>query len=84
MAEQYKASVFAGDGPFQLPVVGGRIKVALSSDPDKFLFEWALPAHDEKTKIVQLPISFGHAMQLKVLLQRWQKHLALPEPKGPP
>ena len=84
MADEYAAMLFEGDGPFLLPKVSTPIAVALTKERDGLLIQWALPDDPSGTqKLVQLPASFGHSMQLMVLLKKWQEELDLPEPEGP-
>ncbi len=83
MADEFTAMIFKGAGPFVLPPAGGPIKFSKTETPNEYLLEWPLPQVPGQTqKIVQLPVGVEIAMALMVVLQRAQKELDLPIPKG--
>ena len=83
MTGEFTAIKFEGPGPFVLPPAGGAIKYCMSETANEYLLEWPLPQVPGQTqKIVQLPVGVEIAMALMVVLQRAQKELDLPIPKG--
>ena len=83
MSNDLTVSAFTGPGPFVLPPAGGPIKFIITETPNKYLLEWPLPEVPGQTqKIVQLPVRAEIAMALMLVLERAQKELDLPIPKG--
>ena len=83
MSDDFTVSAFTGPGPFVLPPAGGPIKFVITETPNGYLLEWPLPQVPGQTqKIVQLPVRAEIAMALMLVLERAQKELDLPIPKG--